>query len=483
MFRPVTNPFAAAVAPGSSSGQDVSMTPAQSTSSPSTDSAISQISQQSFQGRSHGSSPDVPHQLDVEMTEGSTASSRGPFAPQVVQQQPTLQFTSGTRSIIVGIGINYIREGTFLNDELVWGRVTNQPMKNGFLSGELRKENGKTVINGIWIASQATYNGFVVNGEFEGSGKYKFINANGQEITFTGQFQDGKFLRGTVTNLQIGNGYYSGELSNAEPNGVGRYQEGNLVREGFFENGKLMRGKVENEPTDVPQTTFSGNIENGNKQGRGVLNTSDRKLEGIWVQGKLEGPVLITLNGSKMTFNFRNGVADLSYVEILFNDKSAYIGSGKLNGLMHGRGVLTLPDGTKMEGFWEDGQKNGVFLCTFRDGRKHFELWRKGEKKMNGIVRLIKDGHPSDVYCQGGVIKTIYQGAIQDGTEFARHGRGTLWRAVDEATVTGNWKEDKAHGEFDCVRQDGNIFKEYWFDGRRVSSEEYFAKVADQFLI
>ena len=79
-----------------------------------------------------------------------------------------------------------------------------------------------------------------------------------------------------------------------------------------------------------------------------------------------------------------------------------YVGEYK-DGIKHGQGTSTFPDGDKYEGEWKNGGKNGQGTYTFPDGQKYVGKWKDGNP-WNG-TEYDKDGKIISKYVNGEMIK------------------------------------------------------------------------------
>lgn len=364
---------------GASAGsQDVPM--ADSSSSPSTNSTISQVSQQTFrEGARTESPPNMGHSgVDVQMDKASPPSGNSSLQAAAAAPNPlqNVNMERGKRVLaVMSNGKPYVLEGLFINQILFQGTVTNEPQNEGFFNGTVNGALGE----GTWTStdSRGVYNGFFLNKKIHGKGHYEYVDASGERTIYDGFFSNGGFTTGHVTNMKHGNGRYTGSMMNNVFWGEGTYREGNLLKTGVFENGRLIKGHVENLiVVESPQVKYSGPIENGREHGRGVSFSGGRKMEAVWEFGQfLDQVVTVSSEKWKMRYVIKNGKSDYSYIEVNFPDGSSYRGQGGEKGIFHGEGEVLTASGTKMKGNWVNGKKNGYFECINKAGFSYRQFW------------------------------------------------------------------------------------------------------------
>ena len=59
---------------------------------------------------------------------------------------------------------------------------------------------------------------------------------------------------------------------------------------------------------------------------------------------------------------------------------------GSSCGVRHGEGAITMPDGTRMEGQFENGSLNGTGIIVFPSGKRRRALF-----KHNGVVKYLSE--------------------------------------------------------------------------------------------
>ena len=208
-------------------------------------------------------------------------------------------------------------------------------------------------------------------------------------------------------------------------------------------------------------------------QGYGVLFTfnyktkRDKKTEGIFVEGKLEGRGRIFSSENEYIIgNFIEGKLN-GEGEYHRNDDSVYKGFFR-GGLPHGNGRETFNNGSYFDGFYLSGKKKyGKFV--FNDGSiyqgefdndlfsgKGRYKWNKGKAYEGMWKDGLMNGKGKLVYADG----TFYEGDFDNGL---RSGHGT-YRWNENRYFVGEWKNDKQNGS-GVYYKDGNVFKGIWKDG------------------
>ena len=197
------------------------------------------------------------------------------------------------------------------------------------------------------------YEGYFMNGKFEGNGKYIYDDGD----YFIGQFKNGLRHGNGTLHYKNGNIAFEGEYINGKSEGNGKYiyENGNYyigqwkngLKNGkgimYYSNGKIMyEGDwINDKPEGIGKRIydnneyFIGNFKRGLRIGKGIYYYSNGKIkyEGDWVNDKPEG----------------NG-------KYIYEDGEYYIGQFK-NGLKHGKGTEYYSDSSiKCQGYWVDDE-------------------------------------------------------------------------------------------------------------------------------
>ena len=93
--------------------------------------------------------------------------------------------------------------------------------------------------------------------------------------------------------------------------------------------------------------------------------------------------VLILFTGNSMASSLPNCLSNLSPEDLhncfgsFYSHIGTYEGEWK-NGLPHGKGTFTFPDGSKEIGFHINGLKHGKFISIFPNGFKYICYYKDG---------------------------------------------------------------------------------------------------------
>jgi hypothetical protein len=207
----------------------------------------------------------------------------------------------------------------------------------------MKKDKKKT-----WISedkSQKYIGEFDFDGKKHGEGTYIWEGIG--EVT--GKFENdqlpsyGKFL-------QYDEFEYIGEMKNRDGQFNGKGVQINLVTkdklEGEFKNGALNGYGVliQNDGS-----TFKGNWKKSLKHGKGTL------VNAFFFRSGEENGEEFIVDGGPLSGEYKD---DLPIGEFYWEMTSGrkYIGEINKNGVFHGKGILTHPDGSMEKGIWENGK-------------------------------------------------------------------------------------------------------------------------------
>ena len=159
------------------------------------------------------------------------------------------------------------------------------------------------------------------------------------------------------------------------------------------------------------------------------------------------------------------------------------------NGVPHGKGVETFPNGTRFHGTFEEGKrcegklhfpKGSIYQGSFKEGRPHGQGELKlpnGDVYRGNFINGCFSGHGcletttgihyegcfENGYRQGRGRAVFKDGSTYDGEwhQGLRHGQGMVTTAKG-ATYSGMWHHDKRHGEGCMVWPSGYRWKGLW---------------------
>lgn len=129
-------------------------------------------------------------------------------------------------------------------------------------------------------------------------------------------------------------------------------------------------------------------------------------------------------------------------------DKASYKGRKK-QGMPHGYGRSTWPDGRKYEGYWDNGQMDGQGSMKYANGDSYEGEWKMGKK----------DGRGTYIWKNG----DKYIGGYSKGK---RQGWGSL-RFANGDKYEGYWKNDEAFGQGLFVWANGDYYDGEWKNNLR----------------
>jgi len=143
---------------------------------------------------------------------------------------------------------------------------------------------------------------------------------------------------------------------------------------------------------------------------------------------------------------------------------------GELNddGLYHGKGVITYPNGEQYVGDFKDGKRDGQGTYIYSSGSKYVGEWKDGKRGGQGTANY-PDG-------------SKYVGEWKDDK---RNGQGTLTFPSGEKYV-GEWKNNKANGQGTLTFPSGEKYLGVWKKGKYIqgtlalpSGEKYVGEFKD----
>ena len=256
---------------------------------------------------------------------------------------------------------NWHGKGTFLSER---GKFVGEFKKNKFYEGELTKNTGEKhiykegkvvkndkvkskVMKKTWISDDKSqkYVGEFKGEKKHGQGTYTWIGRG--EIS--GIFEEDQFPNyGTFIDYE--DHKYIGEMKerNCKYNG-----KGTLVhfKAKYKYEGEFKDSQKHGYGTFVQEDglTFKGNWKNGLKHGKGTL------VNAVFFRSGEEKGEEFVIDGGPQTGEYKD---DLPIGEFYWEMKSGrkYIGELNKDGLFHGKGTLTHPDGKIEKGIWENAK-------------------------------------------------------------------------------------------------------------------------------
>lgn len=316
-----------------------------------------------------------------------------------------------------------------------------------------------------------TYKGEWKNGNFEGRGIAKDIDAQ-----MEGLFEKNYFIKGK--KIFYDGLSYEGELKNDKFHGKGKliYNNGDIY-EGQFKNnlrdgsGKLLlkngdtyEGQFQNDlKHGIGKYIYSGQLKgdsyNGEwvenvKTGKGIFKKfNDHDYEGSFENNFYHGKgKKIYKDGRSYDGDFKQNIYE-GVGKIIYPDGSSYVGQFRRN-VEHGKGVYIYAkadEWKKYEGDWVDGLEEGFGELEIKNGDKYIGeflntsfhgkgkyIWKDGDIYEGNFLSGRQDG-------QGkfrGLNGVSYEGIFKNGQY---NGKGTLVSS-DRSTYVGNFLNNCQHG-------------------------------------
>ena len=149
---------------------------------------------------------------------------------------------------------------------------------------------------------------------------------------------------------------------------------------GFWENDKFSnRGRL----IDKEGNCFEGIWKEGKANGTGVLTMMNGyRYEGNWENDYQQGKGVEKFDGSKYEGTYSKGKKE-GRGEYTWEDGSRYIG-GFENGQINGEGEFEWPDGRHYKGQWSNGQMCGKGEFTWPNGKRYIGEYRQSKKEGYG---------------------------------------------------------------------------------------------------
>lgn len=263
-----------------------------------------------------------------------------------------------------GLGIRTCANGTVFVGEWVNGRLCGSGIRIG--------SNGMAHY-GNWVAGKLEGFGAIIG--FEGT-------------VLTGKWADGK-AEGALTlsdrdelpNSWVRNiacGSVTEAQADQEGHGVLRFSSGSVYRGQIHRNRPHGQGRMEFDDGSV----YTGEWISGIPHGQGEMIYSDQDVyKGQWGAGLPHGKGKITYwDGDTYEGDWKAGMRDGYGVMRFFLDGES---AGGYTGQWaddepEGSGTMTYEDGAVYEGKWKDGQWHGQGMLTLADGTKYIGRFENG---------------------------------------------------------------------------------------------------------
>ena len=270
---------------------------------------------------------------------------------------------------IKGQGIYIWKDG----DKYDGGVIPNNNSKHQYIlrngNGTMTWTNGDQYIGdwkndkkdgqGILTSKGNKYEGDWKNDKQNGSGEYTWKNGE----VYNGDWKDGKQNGSGKMNYSDGN-IYDGEWLDDKKNGTGtmKWPNGDKYIGAWVNDKRYGLGKK----YTADGTIFDGEWINNSMNGRGTqLFPDKRKFAGVFKNGLVSIGKMIDPDGT---------VYEGEFIADSLNDNNRY------TPLRNGKGICTYADGTKYDGHWKEGKKNGTGVLYDKSGKTLLEgTWTNGE--------------------------------------------------------------------------------------------------------
>ena len=205
------------------------------------------------------------------------------------------------------------------------------------------------------------YKGEYVSGKRHGQGTYLWESGN----KYIGSFKKG-VIQGQGTFIWTNGDKYEGEFKDNKMQGQGsktKVRGSEIVRMvGEFKDGELNGQGTETFTiaNEAGEMVSIGEFKNGLLHGQGELTWSDgTKYEGEWKDGEMDGKCSFIM-GKKLSeyFSAEDKEAGIKLPRGFSYEGQSFKGNCK-NGLPHGWGISTLPNGWRYEGEFLNGYEHG----------------------------------------------------------------------------------------------------------------------------
>eukprot|EP01125_Pyxidicula_operculata_P001690 TRINITY_DN1151_c1_g4_i1.p1 TRINITY_DN1151_c1_g4~~TRINITY_DN1151_c1_g4_i1.p1 ORF type:complete len:952 (+),score=251.93 TRINITY_DN1151_c1_g4_i1:26-2881(+) len=394
------------------------------------------------------------------------------------------------RGMLVGEGT-----ATYANGDKYEGEWLNE-LPHG--KGKLTLSSGSTY-DGYWVSGCKSGRGKMewVNGDTY-VGDWLEDRMNGQGVLTK---KDGtmRYEGGFKEDMRHGQGLltlkdytFEGEWFNGQPHGKGKeVSTHGGIYEGEFKFGKK-DGSGSWKSTDST-CSYLGDWRANKYDGLGVYQNKNLVYDGGWKDGKRNG------KGKETTPEY---VYDGNWEDNLYHGKGTWLSNtlGKYRGYWsrgskHGYGTYTYPNGDEFTGEWsKDKKEGGISTYTWADGTNYKGHWLNDEPHGEGEFRFSTDTYYTGGWRQGlfhgqGTLATpqgVFSGEWSTGK---REGLGN-YKSIGQS-FDGKWRENRKHGPgtFQVINSNNsnnntsnnttssqNEIKQIWKDGLLTSPGiKYFA--------
>ena len=347
-------------------------------------------------------------------------------------------------------------EGEFYEDVMEgYGKVINYDVHcvyEGYFKRGKFEGHGK-----LTLSDSTVYEGEWKKGDMVGVGTYFAADGNKYKGTLEGLNWTGE------TYLKNGMGTYQGYLVNGLFDGYGilttidgsvykgNFKEGKYHGVGIWEtyDGLITEGDfVKGEPCGMVSIQWpNGNMYRGEYRfwkcnGKGVMNYADGSVyDGGWKDDHYDGfGTFSDKNGTFVEGTFENGNLKCGKGIWIYGKGVKFEGDFK-NNVLNGFGSASFSDGSVCSGEFKDGILiNGKQKVCYSDDYSFEYDIVNGKKNGKGRIKCLA---------------FLYEGDFSDGVA---NGVGVLINHIDGTKYEGEFKNGKRHGKGRCVYPNGDIW-------------------------
>jgi len=332
-------------------------------------------------------------------------------------------------------------------------------------------------------------------------GKKKYSNLD----VYEGEFLDGmKHGKGQL-NVYCGDSY-QGEFEYNAFHGGGLYQwtpytdmETGQFYAGKRYDGDWKNGKMHGKGILIlgQGDVYSGEFDRGQYHGFGTLKCGNGdSYVGFWERGREGGQMtrFIAATGDEYKGNMRQGVRHGKGRQTFGRGRGYYEGDWERD-KSHGEGVRVYSNGSKYAGEFREGAVHGNGTMFYANGDQYIGDFHRGHLSGRGVMKYARgetfDGHFLNGFQYGEGKYTWSDGGYYDGEYKAtKLNKGTLMEAplcngkregfglrvfTNGARYTGQWVDDKMHGQGQLLQAEGAGYEGIFFNGYRqgLGREQY----------
>jgi hypothetical protein len=310
-----------------------------------------------------------------------------------------------------------------------------------------------------YLSSGTYYKGKWKNGDMHGQGSMIYFNG----ARFDGRFEYGDAFNGFFRYKD--GSHYLGDMKDGYPHGKGRRTElDGSYYETIFDKGERAKsahivhvipggyryeGDAKNDlphgkgsKTFVDGSHYQGYFNKDKQDGFGILSWASGDIaSGEWKQDALIKGIIVYADGSHKIGEW-NDKGEGNGLVILKQVNGDYIETRSKNGIPYGSTVISLSDGTRIEG---ELNWDGVIKKYGED--PDIDNFSKG--KLGSLIELMYTSKHLIITKPGGY---RYEGEIKNGEP---HGRGIMSR--ENLRLEGEFKEGLPHGYMVATKENYRI--------------------------